>query len=296
MFSNYLKIAWRNLLRNKIYSGINIGGLAVGMAVAMLIGLWVWDELTFDHYHKNHDRVAQVMTTQTLNGETTTVDALPIPLANALRTNYGTAFKRMALVFPAFPHILSVGEKQVSQSGVWAQPDLPAMLSFEMLRGRSDALNDPSSVLLAQSLATALFGDADPMGRTIKLDNRTAVTVAGVFRDLPWNTTFHDTKLFLSWNKVVTDLSWVNDAQTDWNTAFWHLFVELNEPVDADRQNNLYKPVAGDHGAHGSFDARSKDFSPQLWADKNRGKVALAGLGIAAGFALLWNKMRNNND
>jgi len=65
---------------------------------------------------------------------------------------------------------------------------------------------------------------------------------------------------------------------------------QTDEPVDSDRQNNLYEPVAGDHGAHGSFDARSIDFSPQLWANKNRGKVALAGFGVAAGLALLWKR------
>ena len=68
---------------------------------------------------------------------------------------------------------------------------------------------------------------------------------------------------------------------------------QTDEKVDPNRQNNLFEPVAGDHGAHGSFDARSKDFSPQLWADENRGKVALAGLGAAAGIALLWKKFKN---
>ncbi len=68
---------------------------------------------------------------------------------------------------------------------------------------------------------------------------------------------------------------------------------QTDEKVDPNRQNNLFEPVAGDHGAHGSFDARSKDFSPQLWVDENRGKVALAGLGAAAGIALLWKKFKN---
>jgi len=68
---------------------------------------------------------------------------------------------------------------------------------------------------------------------------------------------------------------------------------QTDEPVEADRQNNLYEPVAGDHGAHGSFDERAKDFSPLLWADKNRGKIALAGLGVATGLALLWKRSRD---
>ena len=244
MLTNYLKIALRNLIRNKVYSLINIGGLAVGMAVAMLIGLWVWDELNYNKYHQNYDRIAQVMDTQTFNGETATSEAVALPLADKLRTDYAGAFKRMAVVFPSFPHILAVGDKQLTQPGVWAEPDLPEMLSFDMLHGERDALTDPSSVLLAQSLAEALFGDADPMGKTIKLDNRTYLNVGGVFQDLPRNTTFHDTKLFLPWAKVVNDLSWVNEAKEKWDTQFWRLFVELNAPVDIDQLNARIKDIA----------------------------------------------------
>ncbi len=232
MLRNYLKIAWRNLVRNKVYSAINIGGLAVGMAVAMLIGLWVWDEVTFDYSFQNHDRLAQVLVTQTFANETSTSQAVAIPLADALRTNYGSDIKRMALVFPSFPHVLAVGDKKITQPGVWAQPDLPEMLSFRMLKGQRNALKDPSSALLAQSLATALFGTADPMGRTIKLDNRTYFKVAGVFQDFPRNTTFYDTRLFLPWATAVSSMSWMKDAQQQWDTQFWHLFVELNDRVD----------------------------------------------------------------
>ena len=244
MIRNYLKIALRNLTKNKAYSAINIGGLAVGMAVAMLIGLWVHDELSFNTYHSNYDRIAQVMDTQTFNGETTTSEAVAIPLADKLRTDYASAFKRMALVFPPFPRVLTVGDKQVTQPGVWAQPDLPDMLSLAMVHGKRDALRDPSSALLAQSLAKALFGEANPVGKTLKLDNRTYLNVGGVFQDLPQNTTFHDTKLLLPWAKVVTDLSWVKEAQTQWDTQHWRLFVELAEPVDIDQLNARIKDIA----------------------------------------------------
>ncbi|WP_317046726.1 ABC transporter permease [Spirosoma pollinicola] len=87
MLQNYLKIAWRNLARNKVYSAINIGGLAVGMAVAMLIGLWVWDELSFNSYHQNHDRIAQVMENETLEGGIETSTSLPMPLSQESEAN-----------------------------------------------------------------------------------------------------------------------------------------------------------------------------------------------------------------
>src|SRR5438552_19160579 len=97
MFRNYLKTAWRNLLKNKTSSIINMGGLAIGMAVALLIGLWIWDEISFDHYHQNHATLAQVWDTQTWNGETGTGPGIDIPLANELHNNFTNDFKKMAL-------------------------------------------------------------------------------------------------------------------------------------------------------------------------------------------------------
>src|ERR1700712_2796311 len=93
MFRNYLKTGWRNLVKNKVYSFINIGGLAVGMAVAMLIGLWVYDEISYDKYHQNYDRIAQVMQNTTQNGEIGTGTSVPPMMAEEIRNNYGSDFK-----------------------------------------------------------------------------------------------------------------------------------------------------------------------------------------------------------
>lgn len=90
MIKNYLKIAWRNLIKNKSSSLINIGGLAVGMAVAILIGLWIYDELSFDRYHQNYNKIAQVMQNQTWNGEAYSGNAMPFPLGKELQTKYGS--------------------------------------------------------------------------------------------------------------------------------------------------------------------------------------------------------------
>ena len=154
MLKNYFTIAWRNLLKSKAYSAINIVGLATGMAVAILIGLWIWDELSFDTYHKNHQQLAQVMTTQTFNGETGTGKAVAMPLANELRTKYGSDFKNVSMGSWNFGHILAVGDKKISAEGMWVEPVFPAMFSFKMLKGNmTSGLKDPSSVLLSASVA-----------------------------------------------------------------------------------------------------------------------------------------------
>ena len=97
MIKNYIKIAWRNLLKNKGYSALNIGGLAVGMAVALLIGLWIYDELSYNKYHQNYDRIAQVMIKTNFNGQGTSETSLPRPLEFELRNKYGAAFKHVVM-------------------------------------------------------------------------------------------------------------------------------------------------------------------------------------------------------
>src|SRR5215510_10322857 len=117
MIKNYFKTAWRNLVKNKGYSLINIGGLAVGMTVAILIGLWIYDELSFDKYHKNYDRIAQVMIKSNFNGQRFSYFSVPRPLEQELRTKYGANFSHIVMSRWNENHILSAGDKKLSQTG-----------------------------------------------------------------------------------------------------------------------------------------------------------------------------------
>src|ERR1043165_1891086 len=123
MIKNYLKVAWRNLVKNRATSLVNIGGLAVGMAVAMLIGLWVYDELSFDKYHRNYDRIARVMQHQTSNGMVYSDDAMPYPLASELQTNYSGDFKYVVMTSWMGDHIFAYGEKKITKSGMFTEKD-----------------------------------------------------------------------------------------------------------------------------------------------------------------------------
>src|SRR5215217_630830 len=128
MIKNYFVIAFRNLLKNKVYSFINIAGLAVGIAVAMLIGLWVWDELSFNKYHKNYDKITQAWINQTFNGQTFTGTAVSIPAVTEMATKYGSDFKFTSLASWNYGHLLANGDKKINKSGMYAQPSLPEML------------------------------------------------------------------------------------------------------------------------------------------------------------------------
>ncbi len=241
------KITFRHLLKNKSYTAINITGLAAGMAVTLLIGLWIWDEVTFNHWHEKHNRLAQVMDVQEINGESTTGEAIAIPLAEELRNNYAGDFKRVAIVYPNFTHTIAAGEKKLSQSGVWASPDFPEMLTLKMLHGKRDALKDPTAVIINQSLATALFGSADPMGKAIRMDNRTDLQVGGVYEDLPQSTAFYGTQLFLPWDRAVSTIPWLKDEVSKWDTHYWKLFVELNEDIDVEKASAKISGVVQQH-------------------------------------------------
>jgi putative ABC transport system permease protein len=248
MIRNYLKIAWRNLLKNKVYSSINVIGLATGMAVALLIGLWIWDELSFNHYHTRHSRLARLMTTQTFDEETSTDPNISVPLEQELRTKHASDYKRLSLTWNS-TNILAVGDKKISQTGIWAQPDLPEMLTLKMTNGSRAAFNDPSAVLLSQSVATALFGKDDPVNKTIRVDNKTDMKVAGVYEDLPKNTTLYGTKFLLPWYNKANRWNTQTDA---WSNHGCELIVEVNDGVDFIKAGEKIKKVTQEHGYTGS--------------------------------------------
>jgi putative ABC transport system permease protein len=271
MLKNYFKIAWRNLRKNKVYSLLNIVGLAAGMAVALLIGLWIWDELSFNHYHKKHNRLAFVMSTQTFNGVTETFSNIVVPLENELRTKYAGDFKRLSLTWDG-NNILSTGDKKISASGKWAQPDFPEMLTLTMKKGARESFRDPSTLLLSQSLATALFGNADPLNKTVKVDNRIEMKVGGVYEDLPRNTTFNETKYLLPWYNKAN--RWTTQS-TNWRNHGCELVVQLSDNAGFDKTSGKIRDVVNLHTKGG------KDYTSlhpmdqwRLYNEFKNGKVA----------------------
>src|SRR6266498_1497877 len=152
MIKNYFKTAWRNLGKSKMYSFINIAGLSIGMTVAILIGMWLHDELSFDKNFKNYDRIAQVIQNVTNNGEVQTWTSVPYPLAEELRKNYGGDFKHIVMAADAGDRILSFQEKKLKENGIFFEKEVPQILSLKMVDG-SGSFNDPASILLSASAA-----------------------------------------------------------------------------------------------------------------------------------------------
>src|SRR5687768_4956376 len=151
MIRNYFKIAVRNLVKNKQFALINISGLAVGMAVTMLIGFWIWDEISFNKNNTNHDQVAQLARKEITNGETyinAGSNNFPIPLAAELRTNYANYLKNVSLVSYNEEHIISVDNKMITSRGMFAEPAFKDIFTLKMIAGTSDGLNEVNTIIL----------------------------------------------------------------------------------------------------------------------------------------------------
>ena len=226
MLKSYLRIAVRLLAKNRTYSFINIAGLAIGMATALLIGLWIVDETSFDHYHANHDRIAEVMLKQVIDrpmfGANASKEhpitgigkALAPVTGPALAKGYDDVFQKTAWYMWPENHLVTAGDKSLSRTAIWAEASFPDILTFHMLAGTSSSLKDPQTLLLAASTAKALFGNTDPIGKTVRLDNDQNFRVGGVYADLPFNTSFHDIQMLLPWENG--SLTWLRTS-TDWN-------------------------------------------------------------------------------
>ena len=243
MIKNYFKVAWRNLVRSKAYSAINIGGLAIGMAVAILIGLWIYDELSYDKFHKNYNRVAQVLQHQTFNGARSTGEAIPIPLATELKDKYGSNFKHLAMATWQGDRILSYSDKKISIEGNFMDVAVPEMLSLKMEKGNYDGLKDTYSILLSTSTAKAFFGDNDPMGKIMKISNKLNVKVTGVYEDLPFNTRFRNLHFIAPWDLYVTSEKWVQNArdQNQWGNNSFQLFAQIPGNIEFETVNTRIK-------------------------------------------------------
>jgi len=242
MIRNYLKVAWRNLIKNKASSFINIGGLGVGMAVAMMIGLWIWDELSFDKYHQNYDRIAQVMQHETFNGSINTGAAIPLPLDAELRKSYGSDFKHIAIASWTDSHVLAVGDKKISYRGNFMGAEAPEMFSLRMLKGTRGGLKGPSSILISQSTAKALFGNADPINRMVTLDNKDAFSISGVYEDLPRNTTLHDVAFIGPWEYYIHSPG-NGRSLTDWGDNSLFMYVQIADHADMAKLSEKIKNI-----------------------------------------------------
>ncbi|MDB5008914.1 MAG: transporter permease [Mucilaginibacter sp.] len=189
MLKNYLKITWRNLLRHKAFSFINIAGLAIGMASSALIILWIQNEVSYDKFHEKKDRLYEVYNRSVFDGKLWCWGTTPKVMGKILKQDYSQIEETARTNGANF--LFTIGDKHLNVPGYFTDPGFLTMFSFPLVNGNSKtALNDIKSIVITQKLSKKLFGDANAMGKTIKIDSNAYFTVSGVMKDLPNNTQF----------------------------------------------------------------------------------------------------------
>ncbi|MBA4850877.1 FtsX-like permease family protein [Emticicia sp. BO119] len=243
MLLSYFKIAFRNLVKNKVYSFINIGGLAVGMSVAILIGLWIYDELSYDKYHKNYESIAQIRSigTDPNTGITRSGTALQFPIGTSLKNNYKHYFKNILLAFWVGDYTLSSVNEKYPKKGEFIDGEVIDMLSLKMLKGSAASLQDPHSIILSKSTADAIFGSVDPLNKNLKIDNRMDVVVRGVYEDLPKNNRFNEVQFFSPWALWVSSNDWVKSCENEWENSSFNVYVQTQPNISVEQANIALK-------------------------------------------------------
>jgi len=182
MIRNFFKITVRNLWRNKAFSAINISGLAIGMAAAMLILLWVDNEISVDRFHEKLDRIYVMFNRDRISGELSAWNNNPKPMGPALKAEYPEV--EDAVRFNNITFLLTAGEKKFNNRGAFVDDGFLSLFSYPLLKGsRTDALKRNYSIVLTEQMAISLFGKEDPIGKTVRIDSTDNFTVTAVLKD-----------------------------------------------------------------------------------------------------------------
>jgi len=240
MLKNYLKIAWRNLLRNKSFSTTNLLGLALGMTCTTLIFLWVRDELNFDKSHANYDRIYQVIAHRDFKNQVFTDRNMVLPLASALEERYPEV-ERAAVATYRSPQILQVGESKLKKFGYVVSEHFFDVLTVKFIHGDPEnALRDPASIILTRSAAISLFNTDDAVGKMLRINNDANAEVSAVVEDPPHNSTF----IFDFIQPFNYSVPNIRNAMSDWQNSSWHVFLLMRPGADMkvmDRNINALK-------------------------------------------------------
>jgi putative ABC transport system permease protein len=254
MFRNYFLVTFRNLLKNGTYSFINIAGLAIGITCSLLILLWVFDELSFDRFLPKSNRLYQVWVNATFDGRINTWNSVPLPMYQGLKPEHSNIANTVVTDWGG-THLFTVGstgtdEIRIRKRAYYAGEEFLTMFEYPLLEGDAkQVLAEPYVIVITESMAKALFGDEDPIGKVVRLDNKDELKVSGVLKDLPSNSSFQFDAL-LPW-KLNETRAWVQRNTTNWGNYSFQVYVELNSH---ESQAEVEKKIGDILARHGEND------------------------------------------
>lgn len=242
MLKNYFKIAWRNMVKDKAYTALNIAGLATGMAVALVIGLWAFYQFSYNRFLPNYRQAYQVLYRLNRNGDIQVQSSTSLLLANVMKKDI-PEIQYVAQSDWMSHHGLVVGDKKLYLKGVMASEDFLHVFQYPLLKGdASGVLKDPYSIVLTQSTAIALFGTDNVVNKTVRVDNLHDLKVTGILKDVPGNSSMQFNYIIPFSYRILT-VDWVKAASTTWDNNSFQTFVALRPGVSAEQLTAKLKQI-----------------------------------------------------
>lgn len=232
MLTNYLKVAIRQFYKLPVFSAINIVGLVIGLSSSILIGLWVHDELSWDSYHEKRENIYRVYLNRRNDEGVDTQMAVCLPLAGEFKTNEPD-LEYLTPTNWGWPVQFAYNDTKIQKFTFFADPDFLKIFTVPILKGSPDGLSEPASVILTATTAKELFGDEDPIGKTVKINARgdQLLTVTAIVEDPPANSSMRfDCIIPFSYYLQVDE--WAKSNLTNWSNNSFNLYVSFREGVD----------------------------------------------------------------
>jgi putative ABC transport system permease protein len=247
MLRSYIVIAVRALMNNPVFTVINIGGFAIGLAACMLMFLWIGDEMSYDTFHKNYDRIYKVYRTEDDGqGAILTRESVSLPtLAGSLEKSHLIEYAAQTTRGEHF--MLQNGEERINKIGLMVTEDFFKIFTFQTVRGNLDkALLDPNSIVLTESTAKALFADVDPINQIVRIENRDDLKVIAVIQDLPQQSIFHFDFVspFSYLEKTYPDIRQFRD---DWDTTTPRMYFLLKDGANSEEVSMAIRDLIKEH-------------------------------------------------
>lgn len=236
MIRNYFKVALRNLFRHKMYSLINVGGLALGMSVAIMIGLWVHDEISYNRGYTHYDQIAMFYRTNVdpLEQTTDSWSGTAQPVAKILTEKYGHLFKNVAIMWWEADYAIRVGERNFSKKGQYIDKSIIDILSMKMIRGDLTSLDDPNAIIISKSTAESIFGNEDPTSQSVRINASRDAIITGVYDDMEPNSSFSHIEFFGNFEGLKNDTPWLKENEMRWGNSASRIIVQTADNVSVE--------------------------------------------------------------
>lgn len=247
MIRNYFKISFRSLFKNRLYSLLNILGLSIGFAATLIIAFWVKSELAFNTYNRNYESLGMLQKNLLYNGNINTTESNSVPLAAALRSEYGQYFDEVVVSSFGGEQALRFKDASVVKRGYFMEKGGHKILDLQMLKSAPIFPLDPTSVLISEKTAWALFGKENPINQIVNFNTKANLKVAGVYKDFPVNSTFRNVDFYADFEAYANMEEWVRDSKPLWEENSFPIYVKIAANTNFETVSKTIAKIAQPH-------------------------------------------------